>query len=641
MTRDAGPAWSEANQRLLVAEFARLHARVRGEEAGDAERRVASTRAELAEPSAVDHLAELFGLSAFERDLLLLCAGVEMDSKLAEACAGTTSSAGRSGVTFGLALATLADPHWSAIAPVRPLRLWRLLELEHGQGLTQSRLTIDERILHYLVGLSYLDPRLKPLLQSPAPPAALAAAHERALEAIVDALGAPGDAPAVVQLVGTDTQGKRGVASEAARRLGLALHELKSAAIPAGPQELDALATLWFREAALLGSALLISDDGSAGTALASRLAERRGGIVFLATPKPVALERPSASFVIDKPSAADQKALWLRALGPAGLELNGAVDGVASHFRLSADAIVRTASVLRAERSNGRTSADTLWQACRASLPPGLGELAQRIETKADWDDLVLAEPHRSTLRQIGAQLEHRYEVYDRWGFGKKGTRGLGLSALFAGESGTGKTLAAEVLASDLGLDLYRIDLASTVSKYIGETEKNLARLFDAAEDSGAILLFDEADALFGKRSEVKDSRDRYANIEVSYLLQRMEEYRGLALLTSNRENDLDVAFARRLRFVVRFPHPEPAERSEIWRHVFPTETPTDGLDHERLSRLELSGGNIRNIALHAAFLAAEEQSAVGMRHCASAARSELRKLGLTLPERELRGWE
>jgi SpoVK/Ycf46/Vps4 family AAA+-type ATPase len=263
---------------------------------------------------------------------------------------------------------------------------------------------------------------------------------------------------------------------------------------------------------------------------------------------------------------------------------------------------------------------------------------LAQRIDAKAAWEDLVLAEPHRSTLRQIGAQLEHRYEVYDRWGFGKKGARGLGLSALFAGESGTGKTLAAEVLANHLRLDLYRIDLASTVSKYIGETEKNLARLFDAAEDSGAILLFDEADALFGKRSEVKDSRDRYANIEVSYLLQRMEAYRGLAILTTNLKSALDVAFARRLRFVVQFTFPDQPEREQIWRRSFPAATPLDGVDFAKLSRLALTGGNIRNIALNAAFLAAEARRPIGMSELVQAARGESMKRERPLSDAELR---
>ena len=213
-------------------------------------------------------------------------------------------------------------------------------------------------------------------------------------------------------------------------------------------------------------------------------------------------------------------------------------------------------------------------------------------------------------------------------------------MSALFAGVSGTGKTMAAEVLSNELRLDLYRVDLSSVVSKYIGETEKNLRRVFDAAEAGGAILLFDEADALFGKRTEVKDSHDRYANIEVSYLLQRMEAYRGLAILTTNRKESLDTAFLRRLRFVVQFPFPDAGLRAEIWRRIFPKDTPTENLDVAKLSRLNVAGGNIRNMALNAAFLAADSNEPVRMKHLLRAARSEYNKLEKPLTETEIGGW-
>jgi SpoVK/Ycf46/Vps4 family AAA+-type ATPase len=242
--------------------------------------------------------------------------------------------------------------------------------------------------------------------------------------------------------------------------------------------------------------------------------------------------------------------------------------------------------------------------------------------------------------LRQIGAQVKHRLTVYQKWGFANKGARGLGISALFAGESGTGKTMAAEVLANDLHLDLYRIDLSAVVSKYIGETEKNLGRVFDAAEDGGAILLFDEADALFGKRGEVRDSHDRYANIEVSYLLQRMEAYRGLAILTTNMKSGLDRAFQRRLRFVVQFPFPDQQEREAIWRAIFPPAMPIDGIDCAKLAKLSEAGGNIRNIALNAAFLAAEDGAAIAMSHLLQAAHGEAAKGDRAISDAEIRGW-
>jgi SpoVK/Ycf46/Vps4 family AAA+-type ATPase len=251
-----------------------------------------------------------------------------------------------------------------------------------------------------------------------------------------------------------------------------------------------------------------------------------------------------------------------------------------------------------------------------------------------------VLPETQRQILREIAVHVRQRVKVHETWGFAAKGTRGLGISVLFAGASGTGKTMAAEVLANELNLDLFRIDLSQVVSKYIGETEKNLRRVFDAAEGGGSILLFDEADALFGKRSEVKDSHDRYANIEVSYLLQRMESYRGLAILTTNMRDALDPAFLRRIRFVVQFPFPDAGQRAEIWRRVFPADTPTDGLDVARLARLNLAGGNIRNIAFYAAFLAADANEPVRMGHLLRAARVEYAKLERPLTEAEIGGW-
>jgi SpoVK/Ycf46/Vps4 family AAA+-type ATPase len=244
------------------------------------------------------------------------------------------------------------------------------------------------------------------------------------------------------------------------------------------------------------------------------------------------------------------------------------------------------------------------------------------------------------ATLRQVAIHVRHRHEVLERWKLGERSARGLGISALFAGASGTGKTMAAEVLANELRLDLYRIDVSSVVSKYIGETEKNLRRVFQAAEEGGAILLFDEADALFGKRSEVKDSHDRFANIEVSYLLQRMEAYRGLAILTTNMKSALDQAFLRRLRFVIEFPFPDATARRRIWQGVFPREAPTAKLDLGKLARLSISGGHIRNIALGAAFNAAGEGAAIGMKHVLDAARREYRKLDKSLQVRETQGW-
>jgi SpoVK/Ycf46/Vps4 family AAA+-type ATPase len=288
----------------------------------------------------------------------------------------------------------------------------------------------------------------------------------------------------------------------------------------------------------------------------------------------------------------------------------------------------------------SGDDFGQALWDACRMQARPRLDDLAQRIVPAATWADLVLPEPQLRSLREIAVHVGRRTTVYESWGFAAKCARGLGISALFAGVSGTGKTMAAEVLANELRLDLYRIDLSAVVSKYIGETEKNLRRVFDAAEEGGAILLFDEADALFGKRSEVKDSHDRYANIEVSYLLQRMEAYRGLAILTTNLKSALDTAFLRRIRFILHFPFPDVTQRAEIWRRIFPRQTPTENLDTGKLARLNVAGGNIRNIALNAAFLAADADEPVRMTHLLRAAQGEYTKLEKSLTDAEVGGW-
>jgi len=257
------------------------------------------------------------------------------------------------------------------------------------------------------------------------------------------------------------------------------------------------------------------------------------------------------------------------------------------------------------------------------------LKRFAQRINAKARWDDLVLPAEQVGLLNEITDRVTCRDRVYGDWGFREKTDRKLGFSVLFAGASGTGKTMAAEVIANALKLDLYRVDLSAVVSKYIGETEKNLRRVFNAAEDSDDILLFDEADSLFGKRSGVRDAHDRYANIEVSYLLQRIESYSGLAILATNLKTSLDAAFVRRLRFVVDFPFPDAAHRERIWQSVFPPRTPVDkDVNYHRLAELELTGGSIQKVALDAAFAAARQSIPVTMALILSSSRIELKWL-------------
>ncbi len=283
------------------------------------------------------------------------------------------------------------------------------------------------------------------------------------------------------------------------------------------------------------------------------------------------------------------------------------------------------------------------LFAAARAQSGPALAALARKIEPKFRWNDIVLAPERLAQLWEICNQVKYRHVVYGEWGFDDKLSLGKGVNALFSGPPGTGKTMAAEIIASELQLDLYKIDLSQVVSKYIGETEKNLDRIFTAAENANIILLFDEADALFGKRSEVKDAHDRYANLEIAYLLQKMEEYEGITILTSNLRQNLDEAFTRRIRFIVEFPFPEPEYRLQIWQGIWPKKTPLAAeLDLKLLAqKFKLAGGNIRNIALAAAFLAAEEGHCVSMKHLLQATKREFQKMGRLIGEKEFLQFE
>jgi len=409
------------------------------------------------------------------------------------------------------------------------------------------------------------------------------------------------------------------------------------------------------RESVLSRSALLVDaerrvspdEDGTARAAMS--FVDGLEGLVMISSREPVPPgRRPAVRVRVARSTAGEQRALWRSVLGPVGARLNGRLDATVAQFDLGVRAIrAAGAEVLGRLGPNGGEDEPSeerlgsmVWEACRTQARTRLDDLAQRIEPAATWDDLVLPDAQDRLLHEIALHVRQRVLVYETWGFARRSNRGLGISALFAGPSGTGKTMAAEVLANELRLDLHRIDLSQVVSKYIGETEKNLRRVFDAAEEGGSLLLFDEADALFGKRSEVKDSHDRYANIEVSYLLQRMEAYRGLAILTTNMRSALDTAFLRRIRFIVQFPFPESAQRAEIWRRVFPPETPTAELEPSRLAQLNIAGGNIRNIAMNAAFLAADEGSPVRMDHLLRAARGEYGKLEKPLTDAEVRGW-
>jgi hypothetical protein len=638
--------WAEANQRYLTAVLDRVRRAVQDHTAAGEQVRhdelPPAPAWEMDLPPALERLSAMFGLSTFERDLLLLCAGVELDTSFATLCreaqGGSSSSP-----TFSLALASLPGAHWSALAPAAPLRYWRLIELSSGQGLTGSPLRIDEWALHFLTGTGSSDEHLQGLMEPLAGGGQIPPSHAAAAERISALWSVPSEFPALICLCGDDRWGKREVTAVGCAALGLTLRVLRAGDVPATAADRDALARLWEREAVLGGIALLIEvDDADSPEAVrsATAFADRIRSPLLIASREALrAASRPVLRIDIDRPAPDEQRALWLEALETEASSLNGQLDGVVAQFRMGAREIRLAGAAARTEGVTAADPATALWDACRANSRPRLDDLAQRLGTAVGWEDLVLPEPQMRTLKEIAVHVRQRTRVYEQWGFGRS-ARGLGISALFSGVSGTGKTLAAEVLANELRLDLYRIDLSQVVSKYIGETEKNLWRVFDAAEEGGAVLLFDEADALFGKRSEVKDSHDRYANIEVSYLLQRMETYRGLAILTTNLKSALDTAFLRRLRFIVAFPFPDAAQRAEIWRRTLPPEAPTHGLEFEKLARLNVAGGDIRNVALSAAFLAAEAGEPVTMKHLLQAARGEYIKLERPLGAAETAGW-
>ena len=660
--------WLEANQRYLMAALTELRQMLEQRVGSSGDRTLSeqspdleAMRAAMKMSPAVETICHLFNLSPFERQVLLLCAGVELDSAITKLCGQLQEDDRKNYATFSMALATLSNSHWSAIYPASPLRHWRLLEVGNSDGITSSPLRIDERVLHYLTGGQNLDQRLVGLVRPISVSGELVPSHQVLAERLAATLsGKSQQRFTIIQLWGTDSESQRAIALAACRMLGLQLYAMSARLLPTDARELEALMRLWEREAVLSNCVLLLNcqelntSDAARQDAIQQFIEELRVGLIVSSRERKTWGECPILTLDVHPPTTQEQYELWHHGLGQV-MASNGNLSALVGQYNFNSSTIQavctealemgRQGDKETRRQGDGETGAQVsisnlVWDLCRNQSCPRLEDLAQRIEPAATWDDLVLPTMQQQILREIAVHVRRRLTVYETWGFASKGARGLGISALFAGLSGTGKTMAAEVLANELRLELYRIDLSSVVSKYIGETEKNLRRVFDAAEQGGAILLFDEADALFGKRSEVKDSHDRYANIEVSYLLQRMEAYRGLAILTTNLKNALDTAFLRRLRFIVQFPFPDAAQRAEIWRRIFPADTPTEGLDVEKLARLNIAGGNIRNIALYAAFLAADANESVNMSHLLRAAQVEFVKFEKSLTEAEIRGW-
>jgi hypothetical protein len=594
--------------------------------------------------TALEQITTLFGLTPFERDVLALLSGHTMESRFADT------------PTFALALATLEDPHWSALSSARPLRYWEFVSVDPG-NLLHGTLRLDERILAYLMGMPAIDERLHPLIRpiraaATAKPGAtftragetagVRPADRAAIAAGTRHWSRPNAAHEPLLLIGPTRSARERAFVAICQGCELVPFGIDAADIPDSPAEREHLARLWTREAALRDAALYVrTETGNPGP-----IASAISFLTLLGAPVAVEVGPGGAAERLDglrlhltDLTAAEQKQIWAADLGPLAHELDGYLDRIAEYFHFDERAIRLSAATVREEATGEADPGAVAWRVCREHARRGLQSLATRVEPGAGWDDLVLPAPQLDVLRQVVLHVRHRAVVNGRWGFAARHARGIGLSALFAGASGCGKTMAAEVIAAELDLDLYKIDLATVVSKYIGETEKNLREIFTAAEESGAILLFDEADALFGKRGEVRDSHDRYANLEVSYLLQQMEAYRGVAILTTNMQHALDPAFMRRLRFVVQFPFPDAAARERIWQHIFPAATPLGELDFAALAQLNVTGGVIRNIATLAAYLAAADEGRVGPAHVLAAVRTEYAKTGRPLTAAETRG--
>ena len=644
--------WLASNDRYLSGMLADLRERLErlAAQPGATAEQAAAGNAPAIEhqaPPALSLLAQRLGLSEFERNVLLLCIAMELDTRLPALCAQAQHDPAKPWPTFALAFALFDEPSWDALSPERPLRYWRLLDIHQPgpQPLIGAALSADERIVNFVKGLNHLDDRLTPLL-TPLVPMALPASQQAIVEQLIEPLRhvPPDEQLPAVQLIGTDSDSKQAIAQAVAAAFGAQALLLAAELLPASLDEQETLLRLWHRESRLMPIALYLDAtdvDGSGATAHAiRRFMSRVHGLSFIDTREARTVSAGNAlSRDVDKPTAMEQRETWQHLLGD---DAEAHIRRLTSHFDFNLDKIAKIAhTALATSDTDAGTLGQALWRGALARTRPALDQLAQRIEPKAGWDDLKLPDTEKSLLRQIADQVAQRSTVYDDWGFRERMNRGLSISALFAGESGTGKTMAAEVIANELGLSLYRIDLSAVVSKYIGETEKNLRRLFDAAEEGGAILFFDEADALFGRRSEVKDSHDRYANIEVNYLLQRLESFRGLAILATNMRSALDTAFMRRIRFIVNFPFPGVSERKAIWSNAFPSKLATNGLDIERLAKFALTGGSIQGITLNAAFMAAKHGGKITMPLVLEAARSEFRKLEKPINEADFRWLE
>lgn len=596
---------------------------------------------------AVERLADRFGLDALDRELLVLALAPDLDEAYATVYAFLQDDATRSRPTVGFLAGLLETADRmdvrAAFSPGAPLVAHGVVRPVGDGPLPTRPVRVDERIVALLLGerdrvpvesdaVTRSDPD-RPVgdLDADRP-------RKRVLRELADR---DGTWP-FVAVSGPRGAGKRAQIAAVCAERDQPLVTVRADRVE--PGELPAVVADAVADARLGDAAVHVaglSDDGGGAAPGAVRRLDDLEGPVFVSTERPVSTAVRRAvdghevvPLAVERADYDGRRRYWTDVDDlPGGAEPSD----LAAKFRLTRGAID---DAMAAARASARASGETLspahvYEGCRAQSSERLDDLAQRVEPTVGWDDIVLPPAATAQLRELAARIGDQGTVYEDWGFAEASSLGNGLVALFSGPSGTGKTMAAEVVAADAGLGLYKVDLASVVSKYVGETESNLGEIFDEAADSDAILLFDEADALFGERSDVSDAHDRYANVEVNYLLQRVEEHDGTVLLTTNLEANIDDAFRRRVHVGVEFPFPDRRSRTGIWRRSFPQSTPVGTLDYEFLGGLELSGGNIRNAALTAAFLAADEGTDVGMSQVVRGVRREFQKTG-TLVDRD-----
>jgi len=619
---------------------------------------------------ALPQLAHLFALSSFELQMVIICLAPELQCKYAKLYAYLQRDITRKKPSVNLALNLLcltqeemlaARTYFLSQAALFKGRILQVVEDPRSPRpfLLSRVLELDDRIVYFLLGAQTLDERIESFSELVYPQVSLGEVSlpielkTRLLSLSWNHLGKSNERSSrlIYYLHGPYGSGKQSLAEAICRELGTPLVVSDLEELSNGERHFEDTLRLVFREALLQpapiylkGFHCLLDEEGKhlSQLRILARTIKEFSWLTLLAgerTWEPAGLFDHNTVLTVELPipDYTARSELWKAKIdGEYQLSQQVDLEELAVKFRFTSgqirDALVAAQNLARLRKPDEpEIMMQDLYRGCRAQCNQKLGRLAQKIVPRYTWEDIVLPGDVLQQLYAICDQVKYRYLVYGEWGFDRKLSLGKGLNALFSGPSGTGKTMAAEILVNELQLDLYKIDLSSVVSKYIGETEKNLSKIFGEAESSNAILFFDEADALFGKRSEVKDAHDRYANIEVGYLLQKMEEYEGIAVLATNLKRNMDEGFLRRLHFVIEFPFPDENHRYQIWRRIFPPEVPTgDDIDFHFLARrLNMSGGSIKNVAVNAAFLAASNSRILTMEHLIAAANRELARTG------------